>query len=165
MLVSSSVIKIVAILVIVFVVAGGLYYITNLKANLAVSEMNNKTLKDGIEQQQQLIEQMQKDVAQIQAINSELTEVAEKQRQEVQDLSNRFNVNARGESRDFGALAAAKPAVIERAINRGTKNALRCLEIASGAPHTEEELNARKLSEINRECPNIANPQYVPTTP
>jgi len=76
MLASSSVIKVVAILVIVLVVAGGLYYITNLKANLAVSEMNNKTLKDGIEQQQQLIEQMQKDVAQIQAINSELTEVA-----------------------------------------------------------------------------------------
>ena len=165
MLVSSSVIKIVAILVIVLVVAGGLYYITNLKANLAVSEMNNKTLKDGIEQQQQLIEQMQKDVAQIQAINGELTDLAEKQRQEVQDLSNRFNVNARGEQRDFGALAAAKPAVIERAINRGTKNALRCLEIASGAPHTEEELNARKLSEINRECPNIANPNYIPTTP
>ncbi len=165
MLASSSVIKVVAILVIVLVVAGGLYYITNLKANLAVSEMNNKTLKDGIEKQQQLIEQMQRDVAQIQAINGELTDLAEKQRQEVQDLSNRFNVNARGEQRDFGALAAAKPAVIERAINRGTKNALRCLEIASGAPHTEEELNARKLSEINRECPNIANPQYVPTTP
>ena len=165
MLVSSSVIKIVAILVIVLVVAGGLYYITNLKANLAVSEMNNKTLKDGIEKQQQLIEQMQRDVAQIQAINSELSDLAEKQRQEVQDLSNRFNVNARGEQRDFGALAAAKPAVIERAINRGTKNALRCLEIASGAPHTEEELNARKLSEINRECPNIANPNYIPTTP
>jgi len=165
MLASSSAIKVVAILVIVLVVAGGLYYITNLKANLAVSEMNNKTLKDCIEQQQKLMDQMQKDIAQIQQVNSELTEVAEKQRQEVQDLTNRFNVNARGESRDFGALAAAKPAVIERAINRGTKNALRCLEIASGAPHTEEELNARKLSEINRECPNIANPQYVPTTP
>jgi hypothetical protein len=165
MLVSSSVIKIISILVIVLVVAGGLYYITNLKANLAVSEMNNKTLKDGIEKQQQLIEQMQRDVAQIQSINGELSALAEKQRQEVQDLSNRFNVNARGESRDFGALAAAKPAVIERAINRGTKNALRCLEIASGAPHTEEELNAKKLSEINRECPNIANPNYIPTTP
>jgi len=165
MLASSSVIKVVAILVIVLVVAGGLYYITNLKANLAVSEMNNKTLKDGIEKQQQLIEQMQRDVAQIQSINNELSDLAEKQRREVQDLSNRFNVNARGESRDFGALAAAKPGVVERAINRGTKNAMRCLEIASGAPHTEEELNAKKLSEINRECPNIANPNYIPATP
>ena len=165
MLASSSAIKVVAILIIVLVVAGGLYYITNLKANLAVSEMNNKTLKDGIEKQQQLIEQMQRDVAQIQAINGELSDLAEKQRLEVQDLSNRFNVNARGEQRDFGALAAARPGVVERAINRGTKNAMRCLEIASGAPHTEEELNAKKLSEINRECPNIANPQYVPTTP
>jgi hypothetical protein len=165
MLASSSAIKVIAILVIVLVVAGGLYYITNLKANLAVSEMNNKTLQDGIKKQQELMEQMQRDITQIQTINNELSDIAEKQRQEVQALSDRFNVNARGESRDFGALAAARPALVERAINRGTKNALRCLEIASGAPRTEEELNARKLNEINRECPNIANPEYIPTTP
>ena len=165
MFVSSSLIKIVAILVIVLVVAGGLYYITNLKANLAISEMNNQTLKDGIEQQQKLLEQMQKDVAQIQKINSELSGLAEKQQQEVRDLSDRFNVNARGETRDFGALAAAKPSVVERAINRGTKNALRCLALASGAEHTEQELNAKTTSEINRECPNIANPNFIVTTP
>lgn len=165
MLLGSSTIKIVAILVIVLVVLGGLYYITNLKANLAISEMNNKTLKDGIEQQQKVIEQMQKDVAQIQAINGELSELAEKQRQEVSALTDRFNVNARGETRDFGALAAARPGIVERAINRGTRNAMRCIEIASGAPHTEEELNAKKMNEINRECPNIANPNFIPTTP
>jgi hypothetical protein len=165
MLASSSAIKVIAILVIVLVVAGGLYYITGLRANLAVSEMNNKTLQDGIKKQQELMEQMQRDITQIQTINNELSDIAEKQRQEVQALSDRFNVNARGESRDFGALAAARPALVERAINRGTKNALRCLEIASGAPRTEEELNARKLNEINRECPNIANPEYIPTTP
>lgn len=165
MFVSSSLIKIVAILVIVLVVAGGLYYITNLKANLAISELNNQTLKDGIEKQQQLLEQMQRDVAQIQKINSELSNLAEKQKQEVRDLSDRFNVNARSETRDFGALAAAKPSVVERAINRGTKNALRCLSLASGAKHTEQELNAKTTSEINRECPNIANPNFIATTP
>jgi predicted nuclease with TOPRIM domain len=165
MLASSSAIKVVAILVIVLIVVGGLYYITNLKANLAVSEMNNKMLKDGIEQQQKLLEQMQKDVAQIQTINSELSSLAEKQQQEVRDLSDRFNVNARGETRDFGALAAAKPSVVERAINRGTKAALRCLALASGAKHTEQELNAKTTSEINRECPNIANPNFIATTP
>ena len=55
-----------------------------------------------------------------------------------------------------------RPEVLERAVNRGTANALRCLEIASGAPFTAAELAATKPSEINRECPSIANPNYKP---
>ena len=38
----------------------------------------------------------------------------------------------------------------------------RCFEIAQGSPLTEEELNATKKSQINAECPNIANPNYIP---
>jgi TolA-binding protein len=158
----GAAIKVVATLAIVVIVAGGLWYVTGLRADLAVSEMNNKTLKDGIEQQQRLIEQMQRDVAQIQEINSSLAQEADRQRAEVRDLVDRFNVNARGESRDFGAIAAARPGVVERLVNRGTANAMRCLAIASGAPHTAAELAAKTSSEINRECPSLANPSYTP---
>jgi hypothetical protein len=165
MLIGSSTIKIVAILVIVLVFAGGFYYISNLQANLAIAEMNNQKLEEGIKAQQELMAQMQNDIKQIQNINSELQDLAEKQKEEIKAVSDKFNVNAKGEARDFGALAAAKPKVIERAVNRGTKNALRCLELSSGAKHTEQELNARTTSEINRECPAIANPNFIPTTP
>jgi TolA-binding protein len=158
----GAAIKVVATLAIVVIVTGGLWYVTGLRADLAVSEMNNKTLKDGIEQQQRLIEQMQRDVAQIQEINSSLAQEADRQRAEVRDLVDRFNVNARGESRDFGAIAAARPGVVERLVNRGTANAMRCLAIASGAPHTAAELAAKTSSEINRECPSLANPSYTP---
>jgi hypothetical protein len=161
----GAAIKVVATLAIVVIVAGGLWYVTGLRADLAVSEMNNKTLKDGIEQQQRLIEQMQKDVAQIQEINADLANEADRQRAEVRDLVDRFNVNARGESRDFGAIAAARPGVVERLVNRGTANAMRCLAIASGAPHTEAELAAKTSSEVNRECPSLANPNFIATTP
>jgi hypothetical protein len=130
-----------------------------------VSELNNQKLKDGIQEQQRLIEQMQRDVAQIQSINVRLAEESERQRQEMRELVDRFNVNARGESRDFGAIAAARPGVVERLINRGSASAMRCLELASGAPHTEAELNAKTSSEINRECPTLANPNFIPTTP
>lgn len=159
----GAVIKIIATLVIVLVVAGGLWYVTGLRADLAVSEMNNKTLEDGIKDQQRLIEQMQKDVTQIQEINASLAIEADRQRKEMRDLVDRFNVNARGETRDFGAIAAARPSAVERLINRGTASAMRCLELASGAAHSEKELAARISSEINRECPSIANPNYIPT--
>jgi TolA-binding protein len=158
----GAAIKVIATLAIVVIVAGGLWYVTGLRADLAVSEMNNKTLKDGIEQQQKLIEQMQKDVAQIQEINADLANEADRQKKEMRDLVDRFNVNARGESRDFGAIAAARPGVVERLVNRGTASAMRCLAIASGAPHTEAELAAKTSSEINRECPSLANPSYTP---
>jgi hypothetical protein len=161
----GAAIKVVATLAIVIIVAGGLWYVTGLRADLAVSEMNNKTLKDGIEQQQRLIEQMQRDVAQIQEINADLASEADRQRREMRDLVDRFNVNARGESRDFGAIAAARPGVVERLVNRGTANAMRCLQLASGAPHTEAELAAKTSSEINRECPTLANPNFIATTP
>jgi hypothetical protein len=82
---AGQIIKIVAILIIVLVVAGGLYYITDLKAALVTSQMNEQ---------------------------------------------------------------------------RGTKNALRCLELATGSPLTEEEKNAPTPLEANRECPALINPNY-----
>jgi hypothetical protein len=126
--------------------------------------MNNKTLKDGIEQQQRLMEQMRADIAQIQSINIALSQEAERQQREIRELSDRFNVNARGEARDFGDIAASLPGSVQRLINRGSASAIRCLELASGAPHTEQELAAKIASETNRECPTLANPNYIPTT-
>lgn len=158
----GGIIKAVVALVIILVLAGGFYYVTGLRADLAVSELNNQKLQEGIDAQQSLMEQMKADIAQIQTINQDLAQEADRQRKEVTQLQNRFSANAKGEARDFGALAAEKPELVERAVNRGTERALRCLELASGAPHTEQELKATTSSEINRECPTLANPNYKP---
>ena len=76
---------------------------------------------------------------------------------DLDDLDKRFNKK----NRDIGKLAIQKPKPIERIINKGSANATRCIEIASGAELTENEKNATKKSEINPECPSIANPKYV----
>lgn len=150
-----SFIKPIIYLVIVLIVAGGLYYITNLKANLAISEMNNKMLEDGVKKQAELIQQMQKDVEQIKAINEDLNKQKESLEKDKDTLTSKFS------KRDFGALAAEKPKVIERLVNRGTENAIRCVELASGAPLNEKEKNAKTPTEANRECPNLINPLYT----
>jgi hypothetical protein len=36
------------------------------------------------------------------------------------------------------------------------------VELASGAERTETEIKATRKSEINPECPSLANPNYVP---
>lgn len=153
-------IRALVVLTIVATVAVGGYYIINLKADLAISESNNTQLKAGINEQQALMERMKVDIESIQATNRELVALAAQQRADVDALSRKFSQDAKGSPRDFGQFAAGKPELVERLVNRGTRNAMRCLELASGAPHTQEELAATTSSEINKECPTIANPNY-----
>ncbi|MGZ0247578.1 MAG: hypothetical protein ACKVH1_16725 [Alphaproteobacteria bacterium] len=63
---------------------------------------------------------------------------------------------------ELGALAEAKPGLVEKIIDKGTQDVLRCFEIVSGSPLTEEELNAVKKSQTNSSCYDIANPNYIP---
>lgn len=63
---------------------------------------------------------------------------------------------------ELGALAEAKPGLVEKIVDNGTKDVLRCFEIVSGSPLTKEELNAVKKSQTNSSCPDIANPNYIP---
>lgn len=156
-----SAIKYLIILIIIAAVGGGLYYIVNLKAALAVSELNNTQLEKAIVEQQEVIERTKKDVEQIQNINKSLQETVVKQQEDVNNLSNKFNKG----DRDFGVFAATKPAVTEKLINRGTSNVIRCLELASGAPLNDKEKQAKSPTEANRECPSLIDPSYKSVTP
>ena len=151
----GTIIKLVLYVVIISVIAGGLWYVSNLKADLAVSEMNNQKLLDGIEEQQRLIQKMKEDIENIQKINTELNQQKADLQKDKETLSSKFS------KRDFGALAAEKPSVVERLVNRGTTNVMRCMELASGAPLNEKEKSAKTPTEANRECPSLINPAYT----
>jgi ABC-type uncharacterized transport system ATPase subunit len=153
----ASIIRLAFILIILVLLAGGMWHITNLKADLAISESNNKQLETAINEQVVLMNKMQNDIKVIQETNKQLAEQNERQKQDVANLANKFN------KRDIGVLAAEKPAVVEKLISRGTKNVMRCLELASGAPLNDEEKNAKSPTEANRECPSLINPNYTTT--
>ena len=142
---------------------GGYIYVKNLKADLATSEANNAKLEQSVNDQKAVIEQQKKDFTAILAANKALEEKNAILNKEFKALDQRFNkINGQGEVRDIGKLAEKKPGLVENIINGATERAKRCVELASGAEHTEAELNATKKSEINPECPSIANPNYVP---
>src|SRR6056300_1287849 len=90
--------------------------------------------------------------------NKKINELVNHLKKDLDDLDKRFSKK----DRDIGKLAIDRTKVIERIINKGSDNATRCIEIASGSPLTESEKNATKKSEINPECPSIANPKYIP---
>jgi len=160
----TAAVRAIVALVILVILAGAGWWITGLRADLAVRENNERQLVDAVRQQQEAMRQLQQDQARIAQASAELNGVIRMQNRDLDDLRNRFNTTAKGESRNFGATAAARPQSAERAVNRGTINAYRCLEIASGSPLTDAEKAAIKPEEINRECPSMANPAYKPSS-
>ena len=62
---------------------------------------------------------------------------------------------------DLPFLAEQKPGLVEKILDKASKDMLRCLEIISGNPLTEEELNVTTKSKANTQCPDLANPNYI----
>ncbi len=156
-------IKMLMVVAVVGGLGGGVAYVYKIKADLATSEANNAKLESSVEEQKAVIAQQALDMDNIRVAMKEQEQLAKKLNASIEDLRDKFHkVNASGKKRDIGNLAEKKPKLMQRAINRGTKNALRCMEIAMGADLTEKEKNAVKKSQINPECPDIANPNYVP---
>ena len=148
------------IIVFVLTTIGGAYvYVKKIQNDLRVSQENNVKLELATQEQQRLIEQQIKDSKAIVESMNELKETNNFLHDSIKDLNEKFHkVNASGEKRDIGALATQKPKLVERVINTAGKNALRCVEIASGSPLTDKEKNATRKSQYNPECSYIANP-------
>lgn len=156
-------IKLLVTILMIIGISGGVAYVYKLKADNAILKENNAKLESAVETQQEVIAQQKEDFDKIMTANKELTALSETLNKELEALDDKFNkTNASGEQRDIGDLAYRRPGSIERVINRASILAGRCVEIASGSPLTEKEINATKKSEINSECPSIANPNYIP---
>ena len=138
--------------------AGGGFYVFKLQKDNAILKANAIKMESAIADQKTLIENQKKDFEAILTANKELNDLMNKLKTDFAELDKRFNKK----NRDIGLLAIEKTKVIERITNSAGDKAARCIEIASGSPLTEKEINATKKSEINTECPSIANPNYIP---
>ena len=136
--------------------AGG--YIFKLQRDNVILKENAVKLESAISEQKQVIENQKKDFEEILNANKKINELINNLKKDLDDLDKRFTKK----DRDIGKLAIDRTKSVERVINKGADNATRCIEIASGSPLTESEKNATKKSEINPECPSIANPKYIP---
>jgi len=139
-------------------VIGAGAYVMKLQRDNVILKENAVKLESAISEQKTLIENQKKDFAEILEANKKINELVGNLKKDLEDLDKRFTKK----DRDIGKLAIERTKVIERIINKGSENAKRCIEIASGSPLTEDEKNATKKSEINPECPSIANPAYIP---
>ena len=139
-------------------VVGAGVYVMKLRSDNAILKANAVKMESAITEQKELITQQKEDFKEILAANQKMNELVSVLKKDLEDLDKRFNKK----NRDVGKLAIAKTKSIERITNGASALATRCIEIASGSPLTEKEKNATKKSEINSECPSIANPNYIP---
>ena len=151
-------IKLIFTVLIISSIAGAGMYVMKLRADNATLKANQIQLETAITEQNKVLEQQKEDFTAILESNKKLNVLINTFKKDLQDLDKRFTKK----NRDIGKLALERTESIERIVNGGGKNAARCIELASGAEHTEAELKATLKSEINPECPALANPNYVP---
>jgi len=149
-------IKVVLILILLMGSGGyGAYsWITKLQNDNKILQVNQSKLEGAVSEQKAAIEQHVADAAKIQAANADLREEQAALEKDKKNLAKKLGRH------ELDVLAENKPGLVVRIINRASQNELRCFEIQTGSPLTPDELAATKKSEINGECPDIANPNY-----
>ena len=125
--------------------AGGYAYVQKLQKDNAILKTNQVKLETAVADNNAVIEQQTQDLKKIRSTLKQVEEVNAKLQ------ADRDALNKRLGKHDIGNLAENKPGLVEKIINKASKNATRCTEIASGSPLTEEELNGSP----NRECPSF----------
>ena len=138
-------IKIILALVLLAGAGGGYLYVTKLQKDNAILKNNQVKLETAVAESNQVIEQQSKDLKKIRSTLKEVEELNDRLQEDKNSLNKRLGKH------DIGNLAENKPGLVEKIINKASDSAARCMEIASGSPLTEEELNGTP----NRECPSF----------
>ena len=138
-------IKIILALVLLAGAGGGYLYVNKLQKDNAILKTNQVKLETAVAESNQVIEQQSKDLKKIRSTLKEVEELNDRLQSDKDSLNKRLGKH------DIGNLAENKPGLVEKIINKASDSAARCVEIASGSPLTEEELNGAP----NRECPSF----------
>lgn len=143
----------IAIAAIAFsVISGGYFYIQSLRSELKLAAEVQAKLEDNIKAKDAAMDQMRRDVENMNRIQTELNGRLRAAEATTSELARRFNVDRDGNPRNIGRIAGERPAQVETRINRGTRDALRCNEIITGSPLTEDERSGKVRNSI---CPEL----------
>jgi hypothetical protein len=144
---------IIGVLVALMSSAAGAYYyssqkkIAQLIENNATLEANNLTITNANNQNVQTIDNLQASYQQVQEDFSRVQSEFQIVRLQNNELKERLGRH------ELDALAAAKPKLVEKTVNNGSANAMRCFELMSGSPLNEKEMAATTERQFNSECP------------
>ena len=131
-------IQVVIILVMLMGAGGfGAYtWVQRLQAENQILQVNQDKLQGALDDQALVVQMQEQDAKAIQKINASLRAEVDAAEKDAKNLAKKLGRH------ELDILAANKPGLVVKIINRASKNEMRCYEIASGSPLTEEELAA-----------------------
>lgn len=141
----------VAVMLSSFLIASW-YYVKNLQAEIKASELRESKYQETIAAKDEETQSIRRDLDSMVKSQKKLSEEIKAASSNVNNLEKKFTQNKQGEPRNIRSDALSKPAAIENAINRGTRDALRCGEITTGSPLTANEKSGKVTNTI---CPDL----------
>jgi hypothetical protein len=137
---------------VILMLISGYFYIQYLQASLESARIERIRFSEVIENQQTLLNALRDDIERIERINQEVSRRFNSIERSTADFVRRFRENAGGTPRNLEESANRRPETVQQAINRGTRDALRCNEIVTGSALTEDERSGRITNTI---CPEL----------
>jgi predicted negative regulator of RcsB-dependent stress response len=135
---------------------GAWKYYQYTQEQIRIYAVNAATAELAQQQAEAAIESIKRDMVEIQAQFTKVTSQFEVAQGRVDALENKLSEH------EIGNLAQKKPKLREKIVDKGTKDVLRCYEILTGSPLTEDEIAVTKKSKANTTCSDVANPNYRP---
>ncbi len=150
---SSKLGKVIIALALLAAIIGTIYsgmlYVSNLKSEVTRLEGENTTLVTTIEEQVKEAERTEKELKEINDSKRSLQRTINVLVKQQNSLQKKFDkVKMNGTKRDIGYIAYKKPELFTKIINKATGYALRCAELASGSPLTENDLKNTECAEL-----------------
>jgi chromosome segregation ATPase len=132
----------------VAVLAAGLwFYVQHLQTQVQLERANSALAQQALKDTKATVDGLREDVKVMGESVVKLTGAFAEARKDVQNLEKRFTETKTGKERDIENLAAKHPLLIEKAINNGSKEAMRCNELVTGS--------APQPGEKNSLCPKL----------
>ena len=150
-------IKIAIGVIILSMLGGSWVYIKALKAELQVAAEVQGKMQGVIDGQKAVMERQAEDLKKQQEINNDVNKKFADSQKAVGELQKKF------EKRNFDQLTKKKPDAVEKKINRGTEYALRCNELVTCSPLTDEEKTGKVRNTICRDLIELLRKENEPS--
>ena len=137
----------------------GAFYIKALKSEIEAGKIRESKYTETIAAQEAVAEQLKSDITRMTKAQYELNKQLAQAQVSVNDLQKKFTQSANGKPRNLDSLAIKNPNLMQDKINKGTIDALRCNEIITGSPLTQDEISGKAINKI---CPDLL-PKVEPT--
>ena len=143
----SLYLKLGAVLLVCATLVSGFFYIKYLNAELETARVNQVRLEETIKEQQEAVNSLRSDINRITVVQQTLFEGLNQAQTNSRELERRL-------TRQFSRsnLTSRTPSETERMANDVMRETLRCNEIATGSPLTEQEKTGQVQNTV---CPEL----------